>query len=96
MARKADEASNFVFVQLTEQEASIYDKSHPDYARRDKVDLAWEKISHKMNESRMCVNVYIYSYIINITYNRNQIQNMSAKTMQTATTVCPMLCDTNQ
>jgi hypothetical protein len=56
MARKADEASNFVFVQLTEQEPSIYDKHHPDYARRNKVDLAWEKL-HKMNESGMCVNV---------------------------------------
>jgi hypothetical protein len=44
MARMADEASNFVFVQLIKQEPSIYDKSHPDYAKRDKADLAWKKI----------------------------------------------------
>jgi hypothetical protein len=50
MARKADVASNsFFFLQLIEQEPGIYDKSHPDYARRNKVDLSWEKISHKMN-----------------------------------------------
>jgi hypothetical protein len=66
MARKADEASNFVFVQSIEQEASIYDKSQPHYARRDKVDLAWENISRKMNESGMCVIVYILVY-----YNQN-------------------------
>jgi hypothetical protein len=35
MARKVDEAANFVFVQLIEQ-----DKRHPDYARQDKIDLA--------------------------------------------------------
>jgi hypothetical protein len=33
MARKVDEAANFVFVQLTEQDPGIYDKRHPDYAR---------------------------------------------------------------
>jgi hypothetical protein len=43
MARKADEASNFVSVQLIEQEPSMYDKSHPDYVKWDKVDLAWGK-----------------------------------------------------
>jgi hypothetical protein len=48
MARKVDEAANFVYVQLFEQEPGIYDKRHPDYARRDKVVLAWERISHKM------------------------------------------------
>jgi hypothetical protein len=47
MARKADEAFSIVFVQLTEQQPSIYNKSHPDYARRDKVDLASEKMYHK-------------------------------------------------
>jgi hypothetical protein len=36
MARKVDEAANFIFVQLIEQEPGLYDKSHPDYARRDK------------------------------------------------------------
>jgi hypothetical protein len=66
MAWKADETSDFVFVQLIKQEPSMYDKSHPDYARWDKVDLAWEKIFHKMNESGMCVNVYILIY-----YNQN-------------------------
>jgi hypothetical protein len=39
MARKVDEDEdededvNFVFVQLTKQEPSMYDKCHPDYAR---------------------------------------------------------------
>jgi hypothetical protein len=36
MARKVDEAANFVFVQLIVQEPGIYDKRHPDYARQDK------------------------------------------------------------
>jgi hypothetical protein len=44
MARKVGEAASFVFVQLIEQELGIYDKRNPDYARRDKVDLAWKKI----------------------------------------------------
>jgi hypothetical protein len=43
MAKKVDEAANFILVQLIEKEPGIYDKHHPDYARRDKVDLAWEK-----------------------------------------------------
>jgi hypothetical protein len=64
MARKFDEVANFVLVQLIEKEPGIYDKRHLDYARRDKVDLAWEKISHEMKESGMCVYVYIY-------YNQN-------------------------
>jgi hypothetical protein len=33
MARKVDEAANFVFVQLLEEEPGIYDKCHPEYAR---------------------------------------------------------------
>jgi hypothetical protein len=36
-ARKVDEAGNFVFVQLIEQEPGIYDKRYPDYARQDKI-----------------------------------------------------------
>jgi hypothetical protein len=40
MALKVDEAVNFVSVQLIEQKPGIYDKRHPDYARRDKMDLA--------------------------------------------------------
>jgi hypothetical protein len=38
MARKVNEASNFVLVQLIEP--GINDKRHPDYARQDKIDLA--------------------------------------------------------
>jgi hypothetical protein len=44
MRRKVDEAANFVFVQLIEQEPGIYDKCHAHYARQDKIDLAWEKL----------------------------------------------------
>jgi hypothetical protein len=33
-------------VQLIEQRPGIYDKCHTDYARQDKTDLAWERISH--------------------------------------------------
>jgi hypothetical protein len=47
MARKVDEA---VFVELIEQEPGICDKRHPDYARQDKVDLAWERISLETKE----------------------------------------------
>jgi hypothetical protein len=58
MPRKVDEAANFVCVQLIEQEPGIYDKRHPDYARRDKIDLAWEIISLVMKDSGMCVYVF--------------------------------------
>jgi hypothetical protein len=51
MSRKVDEAANFVFVQLIEHESGIYDESHPDYAMKDKIDLAWKWISHVMKES---------------------------------------------
>jgi hypothetical protein len=44
MARK-------VLVQLSEQELGIYDKRHSDCARQDKIDLAWERISHETMES---------------------------------------------
>jgi hypothetical protein len=64
MARKLDEAANFVLVQLIEKESGIYDKGHLDYARRDKVDLAWEKISHEMKESGI-IYIYIYIYKLN-------------------------------
>jgi hypothetical protein len=43
MAQKIDEAANFVFVQLTEQEPGTYDKCHPDYATRDNIHLVSEK-----------------------------------------------------
>jgi hypothetical protein len=42
MAWKVDEAANFVFVQLIEQEPGIYDKRHADYAKQDKTDLVSE------------------------------------------------------
>jgi hypothetical protein len=51
MTRKIDEAANFVFVKLIEQEAYIYDKRHPDYARQDKINLTLERISHETKES---------------------------------------------
>jgi hypothetical protein len=51
MARKAEEADNFVFVQLIEQELGIYHKLHSDYARQDQIDLAWERISHETKDS---------------------------------------------
>jgi hypothetical protein len=51
MARKVDEDANFVFMQLTEQEPGIYNKRHQDCARQDKIDLAWERISHETKES---------------------------------------------
>jgi hypothetical protein len=51
MARNIAEAANFVFVQFTEQEPGIYEKRHPDYARQDKIDLAWRNNSHEMKES---------------------------------------------
>jgi hypothetical protein len=35
MARNVDEAANFVFVQLIEQEPGLYGKRHPAYARQD-------------------------------------------------------------
>jgi hypothetical protein len=53
MAQKVDECTNTAFVQLTEQEPGQYDKSHPDYAQTDKVDLAWERISHELKEPGM-------------------------------------------
>jgi hypothetical protein len=51
MAQKIDEAANFVFVQLTEQEPGTYDKCHPDCATRDNIHLASERISREMKES---------------------------------------------
>jgi hypothetical protein len=53
MARKVDEATNIAFVQLTEQQPGLYDKSHPDYGRTDKVDLACDGISHEMKDPGM-------------------------------------------
>jgi hypothetical protein len=39
------------FFRLTEQDPDIYDKRHPDCARQDKIDLAWERIPRKPKES---------------------------------------------
>jgi hypothetical protein len=50
MARK-DEATTFAFLKLIEQEPGLYDKSHPDYGRRDKMDLVWKGIACEMKES---------------------------------------------
>jgi hypothetical protein len=102
MVRKVDKNANFVFVQLTEHEPRIYDKHHPDYARWDKIDLAWERISHEMKESDIYIYIYIYLCVCVCvcarakTYNRTQIQNMSAKATQTTTIIWPVLCDTSQ
>jgi predicted nucleic acid-binding protein len=46
MTRKVDEASNFVFVQLIDQEPGIDDKCQAVYARKDKTILAGERIFH--------------------------------------------------
>jgi hypothetical protein len=46
-ARKVDEAANFVFMQLNEQQSGIYAKRQPDCATKGKTDLAWERISHE-------------------------------------------------
>jgi hypothetical protein len=37
--------------------------------------------------------MYTYIHIITETYIRIQIYNMFAKAMQTAATICPVLCD---
>jgi hypothetical protein len=47
-----DEAANYVIVQLIEQESDIHVKWHVGYARRDKIDLAWKRISYDTNESK--------------------------------------------
>jgi hypothetical protein len=84
-------------VQLIEQEPGIYNKRHPDYARQDKIVLTWERISHEIKKSVcVCVYIYVYTYIIAKTYNTIQIQNISAKSMQTTTTIWPVLCDPSQ
>jgi hypothetical protein len=46
-----NEAADFVLVQLIEKEPGIYDKHHPDCDGQDKIDLAWERISHETKES---------------------------------------------
>jgi hypothetical protein len=53
MARKVDEAADFVFVQLIEQEPGIYDKCHPDYTRLDKIDLGWERVLRIVESGRV-------------------------------------------
>jgi hypothetical protein len=51
MSRNAEEATNFVFLQLIEQEPGTYDKGYSDYARQDKIYLVWERISHEKKDS---------------------------------------------
>jgi predicted RNase H-related nuclease YkuK (DUF458 family) len=51
VAGKVYKAANFVFVQLIEHRPGIHDKCHADYARRDKIDSAWKRISHETKES---------------------------------------------
>jgi hypothetical protein len=53
MSRKVDEAANFVFIQLIEQEPGLYEKRQPDYARQHKIDIAWERISQETVGSRL-------------------------------------------
>ena len=50
MAQKVHEDTNFALVHLTDQGSSLYEKSHSNYTQRDKVDLAWERISHDIRE----------------------------------------------
>jgi hypothetical protein len=57
VVRNVVEAANFVFVQLIQQEPGMHDKFHADCARRNKIDLAWEKNSHEM-ESESCPKKY--------------------------------------
>jgi hypothetical protein len=64
MARKVDEAANFVFVQLIYQKPGIYGKCHADYARQDNIDLAWERISDETKESGSCLRSFeIKNYV---------------------------------
>jgi hypothetical protein len=58
MARNVDEAANLVSVHLIEQEPGIYDKCQADYDRQDKIDLAWERLSHQMKESGSCLSSF--------------------------------------
>jgi hypothetical protein len=63
MAWKVDEAVNFVFVQLTEQEPDVYDKyiydeCHPDYTSQANINLAWEGIYHETKESGVHVKFF--------------------------------------
>jgi hypothetical protein len=50
IAQEVDEATNVAFVQSRSQ---AFMTSHPDYAQRDKVDLAWERILHERKERGM-------------------------------------------
>jgi hypothetical protein len=57
MARKVDEATNFVFMQLIEQEPGIYGRHLADYARQNKIQCVhqvpsgfWKIIARKQIE----------------------------------------------
>jgi hypothetical protein len=58
MSCKVDEVANFFFVQLIEQDPGIYIKRHPDYAKQDEIDLAWERSSHETKESGSWLSAY--------------------------------------
>jgi hypothetical protein len=47
MARDVDEAANFVFVKLIEQEQVYMTNATQTMLGRIKIDLAWERISHE-------------------------------------------------
>ncbi|PNF38830.1 hypothetical protein B7P43_G10196 [Cryptotermes secundus] len=96
MAQRVDEASNLVFVQLIEQEPGIYDKRHPDYARRDTTDSAWERISHETKESGSSATkkrqYYLHDalqfMIPHITKNRHHESNIAAPHTEEGTAFC--------
>jgi hypothetical protein len=58
VTREVDEAANFVFVQLIEQEPGMYDIRHLDYASGKETDLAWEGISHETKEPGSRLNSF--------------------------------------
>jgi hypothetical protein len=74
MARKVDETTNISFVQLTEQEPGLYNKSRPDYVRREKVYLAWEGTSCEMKD-------LVRTYFLIKSYNKVTIENMLIKAL---------------
>jgi Iap family predicted aminopeptidase len=58
MAQKVDEVPNSVLcVCVRAQEPGIYNECHLDYPRQAITDLAWERISPKM-ESAMYIHIF--------------------------------------
>jgi hypothetical protein len=56
-------------VQLTEQKSGTYEECYQDYARQEKIEFAWERISHEMKKSGM----YVYGLNLKI---EHQITSM--------------------